>query len=264
MTSLHAYLLDPVNSNLPLERKVSFLLDTARGLDYLHSHTPAIIHRDLTATNVLLTSQLTAKITDFGNSRFMDLDPNATPTTFTTIPGTLEYMPPEAQGMSTQVASKQFYPSLDVFSFGHLSLFTVTQTQVRLLPPTYTDPETGKTTYSSLELHYHFYSIGLVQGLSALKRREQFVKKAEQLLSQNPDLLQLIKQCLHNLPVKRPLTRDVMGILSRMGKCSIHNSLYIISSLLISLSTHVQYFHLVAIPVATHTKPLGVGLPTPM
>ena len=143
MTSLHAYLLHQDNSNLPVERKVSFLLDIARGLDYLHSHTPAIIHRDLTATNVLLTSQLTAKITDFGNSRFLDLDPSTTSRTFTTVHGTLEYMPPEAQGVTAQGVSKKFYPSLDVFSFGHLSLFTVTQTQVTLLPPTSTDPETG-------------------------------------------------------------------------------------------------------------------------
>ena len=146
MTSLHAFLLDPVNSNLPVERKVSLLQDTARGLDYLHSHEPAIIHRDLTATNVLLTSQLTAKITDFGNSRFLDLDPCTIPTTLTLIAGTPGYMPPEAQGVTPQAVKKQFYPSLDVFSFGHLSLFTVTQTQVALLPPTYTDPETGKKT----------------------------------------------------------------------------------------------------------------------
>ena len=143
VTSLHAYLLNLDNSDLPLETKVSFLLDTAKGLDYLHSRTPAIIHRDMTATNVMLTSELTAKITDFGNSRMLDLDPNTTPTTFTTIHGTLEYMPPEAQGVTAQGFNKTFYPSLDVFSFGHLSLFTVTQTQVTLLPPTFTDPETG-------------------------------------------------------------------------------------------------------------------------
>ena len=161
MTSLHAYLLDPVNSNLPVERKVSLLLDTARGLDYLHSHTPAIIHRDLTATNVLLTSQLTAKITDFGNSRFMDLDPNTTPTTFTTIPGTLEYMPPEAQGVTPQAVKKEFYSSLDVFSFGHLSLFTVTQTQVTLLPPTHMDPETGgKCIHQCMYLLMAYVSYG--------------------------------------------------------------------------------------------------------
>ena len=127
MTNLHDHLLQKHNSNLPMERKMPFLLDTARGLDYLHSCTPAIIHRDLTARNVLLDSQLTAKISDFGNSRIMDLDLHLNPRKFTPFPGTLEYMAPEAQGAL-------YGPSVDIFSFGHLSLFTVTQSEVRLLP----------------------------------------------------------------------------------------------------------------------------------
>ena len=56
-----------------------------------------------------------------------------------------------------------------------------------------------------------------MKGLTELERREQLVKKAEQLLSGNPDLLKLIKQCLHNLPDKRPSTSDVVAILSGMG-----------------------------------------------
>ena len=42
---------------------------------------------------MLLGSQLRAKITDFGNSRILDLDLEASPETLTTLPGTLEYMP---------------------------------------------------------------------------------------------------------------------------------------------------------------------------
>ena len=194
MTSLHAYLLHQDNSNIPVERKVSFLLDIARGLEYLHSRKPAIIHRDLTATNVLLTSQLTAKIADFGNSRIMDLDPNATPQTLTVI-GTLDYMPPEAMG-----GGVMYDPSLDVFSFGHLSLFTLIQSPVRpLLPPTYTDSTTGKLT-----------------ARTEVKRRKEFVESAEQLLSKSHSLLNLIKQCLHNMPTQRPRTRELVTELSEM------------------------------------------------
>ena len=193
-SSLHDYLLHPDNFNFSVERKVSILHDTASGLDYLHSQTPAIIHRDLTAKNVLLDSQLKAKIADFGNSRIMDLDPEATPETLTSLPGTLEYMPPEAQG-----GSVAYDPSLDVFSFGHLSLFTVTQTPVRpLLPPTYCD------------------SSGKLCARSEVKRREKFVEAAEQLLSENHSLLIVIKQCLHNNPAQRPRTGELLTTLQRI------------------------------------------------
>ena len=198
MSSLHAYLLHPDNSNLPVERKVSILLDTASGLDYLHSHTPAIIHRDLTAKNVLLDSELRAKIADFGNSRIMDLDPDCSPETMTSLPGTLEYMPPEAVGGT----SVTYDPSLDVFSFGHLSLFTITQTPIRPLPSTYTD------------------STGKLCARSEVKRREQFVEKAEQLLSENQSLVAIIKQCLHNNPAQRPRTGElVMKLRGEMAPC---------------------------------------------
>ena len=194
VSSLHAYLLHPDNSNLSEERKVSILQDTASGLDYLHSHTPAIIHRDLTAKNVLLDSELRAKIADFGNSRIMDLDPESSPETLTSLPGTLEYMPPEAQG-----GRVTYDPSLDVFSFGHLSLFTITQTPVRpLLPPTYHD------------------SSGELCARSEVKRRVQFVEAAEQLLSENQSLVALIKQCLHNQPAQRPHTGELLTRLQEM------------------------------------------------
>ena len=194
MSSLHAYLLHPDNSNLIVDRKVSILRDTASGLDYLHSHTPAIIHRDLTAKNVLLDSQLRAKIADFGNSRMMDLDPNSSPETLTSLPGTLEYMPPEVQG-----GRVTYDPSLDVFSFGHLSLFTITQTPVRpLLPPNYPD------------------STGELRGRSEVKRRVLFVEAAEQLLSENQSLVALIKQCLHNNPAQRPHTGELVTRLQEM------------------------------------------------
>ena len=193
MTSLHAYLLDPVNSNLPVERKVSFLLDTARGLDYLHSHTPAIIHRDLTAKNVLLDSKLRAKISDFGNSRILDLDPNATPGTMTSLPGTLDYMPPEAMG-----GGVTYDPSLDVFSFGHLALFTLIQTHIRpLLPPNYTNSAKKLVARSEVE------------------RRMVFVEKAEKIPG-SQSLLKVIQQCLQNEPSERPATGKLLEMLQEI------------------------------------------------
>ena len=192
MSSLHAYLLDKDKPIVSLDRKVCVLWDVASGLDYLHSHTPAIIHRDLTATNVLLDSKLRAKIADFGNARIVDLDPEATPETYTSLPGTLEYMPPEAQG-----GSGDYDPSLDVFSFGHLALFTITQSPVQpLLPSTYTEGDQ-------------------VRARSEVKRRQEFVHTAEKMLHEDHSLVLLTKKCLHNKPSQRPSTKD---LLTRLGE----------------------------------------------
>ena len=49
------------NPNIPLSMKQDILLDVAKGLTYLHTRSPAIIHRDLSARNVLLNSAMVAK-----------------------------------------------------------------------------------------------------------------------------------------------------------------------------------------------------------
>ena len=109
--------------DIALPTKLSVLQDVARGLVYLHNHSPAVIHRDLTARNVLLNSAMTAKIADLGNSRMVDIRPDQLARTMTQgIPGTLVYMPPEVSD-----EEHKYGPSLDMFSFGHLSLFTAIQ-----------------------------------------------------------------------------------------------------------------------------------------
>ncbi len=108
--------------NIPLPVKVSILTDTCSGLVYLHGRPSPIVHRDLTARNVLLTSSLTAKITDMGNSRILDLRPARLAQTMSKLPGTLVYMPPEAL-----TETHRYGPSLDMFSFGHLALYVLIQ-----------------------------------------------------------------------------------------------------------------------------------------
>lgn len=105
--------------------KCSVLEDIARGLLYLHNRHPPVIHRDLTAKNILLTTSLVAKITDMGNSRIVDMRPGRAASTLSKLPGTLVYMPPEAMD-----ECHQYGPSLDIFSFGHLTLFTLTQVKL--------------------------------------------------------------------------------------------------------------------------------------
>ena len=110
--------------NLSLSVKLSLLRDVARGLVYLHTRNPPVVHRDLSARNVLLTSAMpmVAKISDLGNARIVNLLPGQLARTLTCVPGTQVYMPPESFDEGSR-----YGPRLDIFSFGHLALYTLTQ-----------------------------------------------------------------------------------------------------------------------------------------
>ena len=183
-TNLHDYLS---YANLSLNAKVSILHDIAGGLAYLHNHKPAVIHRDLTARNVLLNSDRVAKISDFGNSRIIDVDPACSSEFISTshVPGTTIYMPPEASSDHAK-----FNKKLDIFSFGHLALFTATQVLPYNLLPVYDD---DKSCYRS-----------------ELERRQKYIDQLEQKLGGDHDLIKLIKQCLHNSPKMRPTADDII------------------------------------------------------
>ena len=184
--NLHSYILDPSHVSLPIQTKLSILCDIASGLAHLHNHRPPIIHRDLTANNVLLDSKATAKIADFGNSKISQ--------TFMVL-GTLTSYPQFLDNISKKDCS----PSLDVFQFGDLALFTTIQIPIRpLLAPTYTDKKT------------------VLHARSEEERRQPFVAEAEKLLSSNRSLLGLIKQCLHNNPDERPCTGKLLTRLQVM------------------------------------------------
>ena len=109
--------------DIPLAVKRSMLADVSKGLVYLHNRSSPIIHRDLSATNILLNSAMVAKISDLGNSRIIDQ------LLMSCIPGTPSYMPPEAlYSLPGCEADRSHYGTeMDIFSFGHLSLFTITQ-----------------------------------------------------------------------------------------------------------------------------------------
>lgn len=53
---------------LPL-KKLNMAIEATRGLAYLHSQTPAVLHRDLKSANVLVDDNYHIKLADFGLSR---------------------------------------------------------------------------------------------------------------------------------------------------------------------------------------------------
>ena len=104
---------------LSYHTQVNICHDIALALAYLHFNT--IIHRDLSSNNVLLIGEGSrAKVTDFGMSKLVDMNPCMTP--LTQCPGTSVYMPPEALSTPPRYTSK-----LDCFSHGVLTIQVITR-----------------------------------------------------------------------------------------------------------------------------------------
>jgi serine/threonine protein kinase len=168
-----------------LERKTQILDDVVKGLHHLHSQIPAIIHRDLTASNVMLDSNGTAKICDFGNSRMVDL--LALPELLTSNPGTLDYMPPEA-------GDRNYNDKLDVFSFGHLSIYVILQRH----------PHELQRKCPKIQGKYVIRT--------EVERRQHFLDEVKSTLEggNNHPLYQLIIKCLQDEPEMRPSCADIL------------------------------------------------------
>ena len=89
----------------------------ARGMLYLHSKSPPILHRDLHPGNVLIDDHNVAKISDFGVSKEKMPD-----TKDDRSMGSLQWMSPEV------IKGREYTEAADVYSFGMVlwSLFSMT------------------------------------------------------------------------------------------------------------------------------------------
>ena len=164
-------------TGLPLHIKLSILVDTSQGLQYLHSQD--VIHRDLSSNNILLTKHMVAKIADFGMAKMVS--PNFSK--YTQAPGTLPFMSPEALSVTLKYGKP-----LDVFSLGCVSIHVISMQWPLPADQVVINEITGRKVTRSEE-----------------ERREGYLAK---MIDGSP-LRGLAVQCLQDLPDHRP-TIDVV------------------------------------------------------
>ncbi|KAJ4461631.1 putative protein kinase [Paratrimastix pyriformis] len=105
------------SARLPLQLRLRMAYDMARGINYLHTLQPPIIHRDIKTANMLVTDDLRVKVSDFGISSLSQVGGVAT------LGGTPEFAAPEV------LRDGRYLLASDVFSFG-VVLWELTTRQV--------------------------------------------------------------------------------------------------------------------------------------
>ncbi|KAL6564284.1 hypothetical protein OROMI_015734 [Orobanche minor] len=108
--SVHDHLFGSSGNKLSWPARQRIALGTARGLAYLHyGAQPAIIHRDIKASNILLDEKFEPKLADFGLAKFT---PEGMTHLSTRVAGTMGYVAPE-YALYGQLTERS-----DVYGFG--------------------------------------------------------------------------------------------------------------------------------------------------
>jgi len=185
--SLLDYLLDAKEKISPEDKK-KFISGTALGM--YHLHTENIIHRDLATRNILLSSSLEPKISDFGLSRKTESSDSASQTTSNV--GPLKWMAPEA------IMHKQYSGKSDVFSFS--------MTMWEIL-------SNGAVLYGE--------DVTPVNAAIMVTTQQARPEISEEMASEYPRLVSIMKACWVTDPQERPSFKTIVGWLKEDTKSEV-------------------------------------------
>eukprot|EP00252_Welwitschia_mirabilis_P022348 TRINITY_DN6018_c0_g1_i1.p1 TRINITY_DN6018_c0_g1~~TRINITY_DN6018_c0_g1_i1.p1 ORF type:complete len:483 (-),score=98.91 TRINITY_DN6018_c0_g1_i1:374-1822(-) len=182
---------------LKSEKALSFALDIARGMNYLHECKPeAIIHCDLNPKNILRDRGGHLKVTDFGLSKLLKLSSDKVRESHSRSMNDFSklYIAPELY------KNEAFDRSVDSFSFG-LILYEMIEGN----PP------------------FHPQSPEEVSRIMALGVRPTFKQKAKYY---PPDMQALIQECWDKNPVVRPTFSEIIVRLEKMKPFCVKQSFW--------------------------------------
>ncbi|KAM0977118.1 hypothetical protein FF1_020004 [Malus domestica] len=184
-------------------QRYKIALGAARGIAYLHHDcSPAIIHRDIKSTNILLDDDYEAKVADFGVAKIAENSQKGSD--YSSFAGTHGYIAPEL-AYTAKVNEK-----CDVYSFGVVLLELVTGRR-----PIEEDYGEGKDIVYWVSTH--------------LSDREAVVKILDEKVadvSVQDDMIKVLKVavlCTTKLPSLRPTMREVIKMLADADPCSFRS-----------------------------------------
>ncbi|XP_064405302.1 probable serine/threonine-protein kinase kinX [Halichondria panicea] len=192
------HFLESSPGDIPYHIQINLSYDIAQALTFLHSN--GIIHRDLSSNNVLLIAGSRAKITDFGMSKFRDINVNRL-ATMTTCPGTPAFMSPEALN-----EPPVYTEHLDNFSFGVL----LVQITTRHFPK----PTDRFETREVFDLQFPNQAIRAYVPVPEIDRRQFHIR----LIEPTHPLLPIVRHCLKDRDVERPSSHELCQTLHALKR----------------------------------------------
>ncbi|KAK9727207.1 hypothetical protein RND81_05G265600 [Saponaria officinalis] len=190
--SLDKYLCNDEKPTISWSDRFKIIKGLASALIYLHEEwEQVVVHRDVKPSNVLLDTNMNARLGDFGLARLYDHGTNPHKTR---VVGTLGYLAPELirKGKAT--------PTTDVFSFG----ITILEIACGRSPLS----SIGGQEYYLSEWVYDCWIRGEVVEMTDPKLGGNYVPEEMELV------LKLGMICSHPRPERRPSIRQVMQFLN--------------------------------------------------
>ncbi|KAA8544493.1 hypothetical protein F0562_022467 [Nyssa sinensis] len=182
---------------IPWVTRMRIAVDVARGLSFLHNLDANIIYRDLKASNILLDSDFSAKLSDFGLARDGPTGDNTHVST--RVVGTRGYAAPE------YVATGHLTPKSDVYSFGVVLLELLSGKRAM------GDDRPGASEETLVDWAKPFLGDSRrVLRIMDIRLGGQYSKKGAQAAAA------LAVQCLHTDPKNRPSMTDVLALLEQL------------------------------------------------
>ncbi|CAL5059413.1 unnamed protein product [Urochloa decumbens] len=179
-------LLHRPNSQIDEVRRLKMALDVAKGMNYLHSSHPTIVHRDLKSPNLLVDRNWVVKVSDFGMSRLK----HHTFLSSKSTAGTPEWMAPEV------LRNEPSNEKCDVYSFGVILWELATM----------------RVPWSGLN------PMQVVGAVGFQNRRLDIPREVD------PQVASIISSCWDNDPSKRPSFSQLLSPLKQLQRLVVAES----------------------------------------